>query len=120
MALYVNTKDANALLNKLKKAIRDNQVRTWEIDQDGDYTYVPEQWKNEAWIRYRETRPTPQCLVFGIVARKSKLLTKTVYGIYMGRFAEMLSTHFDDDFDSIEISSKLVRDVDVFNPDMYK
>lgn len=40
-------------------------------------------------------------LIFGLVGQKDITMTKPIYGVYHGRFSEMLLTHFDLDFSNI-------------------
>lgn len=97
MAILITTDKPAALLASIRKAIDDKKVVTWSYDRAGDFTHDPEQWKNEAWLR-----PTVEKarLVFGILKPKSKTsLSHTLYGVYHGRFIEMLATHHTGEFD---------------------
>lgn len=109
MAIFVSTEKASELLAEIKKAIDIHEIVTWEYDSDGDFTHVPEQWKNKAWLRpYIETNR----LVFGIVDRKDVNLSLDEYAIYHGRFIEMLLEHFDKQCGEIQVSP-LGTDYDV-------
>ena len=90
------------LLDKILEQIDNGIIDTWEIDSDGDLTHTPYQWKGEAWFQYR---PNESELIFGIVARRDKKMSKVIYGLYHGRFSEMLLTHFDSQIKEITISS---------------
>lgn len=96
MAVRVFSSSPRSLLNEIKAAIQDGTVETWSVDAEGDFTHVPEQWKNRAWFRpvVRDDR-----LVFNIISSKSIKMSKVVYGVYHGRLIEMLLTHFDTKFD---------------------
>ena len=52
-------------------------------------------------------------LAFGILKRADVKLSKEIYGVYHGRFAEMLLTHFDDDFSLIETTAMPVSGLDI-------
>lgn len=95
MAIMIFTSKPNDLLVDLKKAIDAKLIETWAYDNDGDLTHTPDQWVHKAWLR-----PFVQqgVLTFGLLGRKNEDMTKTVYGVYHGRFIEMLLTHFDDRF----------------------
>lgn len=95
MAIIVDTTSPADLLKKIKKAIDDGKVRSWSYDMDGDFTHDSEQWKNKAWLRPKVYSGE---LRFGILKQKDVNLTKQVYGLYHGRFIDMLLTHFDDYF----------------------
>jgi hypothetical protein len=102
MAIFVQTEDPDGLLSAVKKAIDDDRVRTWSYDSDGDFTHTAEQWKNSAWLRPRKEDGR---LIFNIVPPQGKTITKTLFGIYHGRFIEMLLTHFDRKFTRASISA---------------
>jgi hypothetical protein len=95
MAVSFVTTDPSGLLRAIKDQIDKKKIETWSYDSAGDFTHAPEQWKRKAWLR-----PSVQngALVFNIVSRNDETLTKVVYGIYHGRFIEMMLTHFDGSF----------------------
>ncbi|MBZ5532078.1 MAG: hypothetical protein LAO20_11660 [Acidobacteriia bacterium] len=96
MAIRVITSQPNALLAAIKKAINERHVDTWSYDADGDFTHTPPQWAKKAWLR-----PTIQsgALVFNIINPQGVTITKEIYGVFHGRFIEMLLVHFDGSFD---------------------
>jgi hypothetical protein len=102
MAIYIQTDDPAGLLSAVKTAIDDDHVRTWSYDSDGDFTHTAEQWKNGAWLRPRQEEGR---LILNIIAPRGKTLSKLLYGIYHGRFIEMLLTHFDKKFDRASASA---------------
>jgi hypothetical protein len=95
MAIIVKTSSPSGLLKLIRKAIDDKKVETWSYDSDGDFNHTPNQWKGKAWLR-------PKTYVgelrFGILGPQNTTMSKTIYGVYHGRFIEMLLTHFDVDF----------------------
>lgn len=95
MAVNIQCSDPQALLSAIKTAIRTGVVNTWLVDEDGDFTHAPEQWKYKAWFR---TNVSAERLTFNILAPRGKQLSRVVYGVYHGRFIEMLLNHFDLQF----------------------
>ena len=77
----------------------------------GDYTMTPSQWHKQAWMRPQEK--AGMIVKFGIIPRRDAKLSKEVYAVYHGRFAEMLLAHFDNNIQSLEISPMLVHGIDV-------
>ncbi len=112
MAIYIKLRKTFSLKEEINKFIDQGIISTWIYDSDGDYTHLPTQWKNEAWIHFHEFNKNQNQVVFGIISRRSVRLTKTIYAVYHGRFAEMLLTHFDTIIDEITISSQLIKDID--------
>lgn len=110
MAIYIRTANPQGLLDNIRESIENKEVQTWTQDEEGDFTHVS-QWKNKAWF-------TPQVqegqLAFGLIGRKDEPMTKLIYGIYHGRFAEMLLTHFDSNIEELQLTSKGVEKLDSF------
>lgn len=92
MAVIVSTDQPQELLNAINTAIKKGHVTTWSVDSDGDFTHTPEQWRYKAWFT---ARISGESLVFNIVPRKNTAISSQVYGVYHGRFIEMLLVHFD-------------------------
>lgn len=95
MAVIVTTDDPTGLLKAIKKAIDDKAIVTWSYDKDGDFTHTPDQFIYKAWLI---PKIYPGELRLGILKRKDENLSIFLYGIYHGRFIEMLLTHFDKAF----------------------
>jgi hypothetical protein len=90
MKLEIGVSRPKAFLNRIKAAIDDGTVATWSYDADGDFTHTPKQWVNKAWLRpsVDETEGT----ITLVVVHNTDA---TVKGVYLGRFAEMLVSHFE-------------------------
>ena len=112
--IYIRLKDITAatLIKRLKELIDQNGIQTWEYDSMGDYTMTPPQWHKQAWMRPQEE--SEMIVKFGIIQRRDVKLSKEVYAVYHGRFAEMLLAHFDTNIERLEISPMLVKGVDVY------
>lgn len=96
MAIRVFCDQPEALLKEIKEAVREKRIETWKIDKDGDFTHSPKQWENLAWLRPRVLEDR---ITFFILGAKDRVMSRTTYGVYHGRFVEMLLTHFDEKFD---------------------
>jgi hypothetical protein len=94
MAVYAYTETPHSLLRSIKEAIEQEKIETWSCDSDGDFTHTPPQWKRRAWLR--PTVEEGQRIVFNIIPPKNRRISRLIYGVYHGRFIEMLLTHFDD------------------------
>ena len=102
MAIIVSTDDPRGLLSAIKQAVNNDTIATWSYDDDGDFTHTADQWKYRAWLRakVREDR-----IIFNILPPKAKTISRAVYGIYHGRFIEMLLNHFDEKFKSVSATA---------------
>lgn len=115
MAIYVRMNQAHTLVDKINKKIDNGEISTWAYDQDGDYTHLPVQWINEAWITYKGVRADEDIACFGIIPRRQKPLSKTVYAVYHGQFIEMLLKHFDDEIDVVWTTARLIKGIDIID-----
>ncbi|MHA6889737.1 hypothetical protein [Ralstonia pseudosolanacearum] len=95
MAIIVRTENPKGLLSEIKRAFDDEKIATWSCDEDGDFTHTAAQWKSCAWFR---ARVEDNRLVFNIIPPRGKVISRVEYGVYHGRFIEMLLSHFDDKF----------------------
>lgn len=98
MAIIVKTSNPSSLLQAIYKAIDNKKVETWLYDQEKDFTHEPSQWKNQAWLR---PKIYPGELRLGLLGKEGVVMKKLLYGVYHGRFIEMLLTHFDDQFSTV-------------------
>ena len=102
MALLIKTDNPDSLLAEIKKAIRDGKIETWNVDDDGDFTHNPPQWRNKAWFR---PKVSAGVLIMRILTPKGTHMNSIVYGIYHGRFVEELLMHFDRKFSQVEATA---------------
>ena len=110
MAILVQTNNPKGLLDDIIKNIENKIIQTWSVDDDGDFTHVS-QWKNKAWFKAYVQNGR---LEFGLIGRKDEPMSKMIYGIYHGRFSEMLLTHFDSTIEDISLTSKGVKGLDSY------
>lgn len=52
MAIFVNVRSPQKLLDDIKSLITIGEIQEWTIDDDGDFTLSDERLKNEAWQNY--------------------------------------------------------------------
>lgn len=114
--IEIHTDDPHRLIERINEAINKNQILTWIVDSDGDYTHSLSQWKECAWMRCKYDALDPTILRFVIIEPRTQKLSKAVYGVYHGRFAEMLLTHFDTSITSLSISP-LLTSYDIYSKD---
>ena len=102
MAVVVKTENPRGLLSDIRRAIDEDKVRTWSYDADGDFTHTTDQWAHRAWLRprVREGR-----LIFNVVPPRTRDISRAVYGVYHGRFIEMLPDHFDMQFTDVSATA---------------
>jgi len=91
MALTISTTDPDGLLKAIKEGIEKRQIETWACDSDGDFTHSPVQWNKKAWLRPKSANGV---LSLELVTLKDVKVSAEIYGVYHGRFIEMLLAHF--------------------------
>jgi hypothetical protein len=103
MAVIVTPKTTpQALLDEIRAKMGTDEIDTWVLDSDGDFTHSPPQWNKKAWLRPLIKDGN---LVFRIFPPKATNISSTVYAVYHGRFIEMLLQHFDDSFTEAKASA---------------
>ncbi len=95
MSILFTTNKPKTLLERLRSCIDQNHIETWAYDGNGDFTHTPDQFRYKAWMR---PYVLSEGLMFGVVGRNDQRLTRGLYGIYHGRFAECVTNHGDDLF----------------------
>lgn len=108
MSIYVKSTNPRLLVENIRSKIKLQEIKTWTVDKDGDFTHSTEQWENCAWI-CPKIEDENRRVVFYILGRKDRNVSTLEYAIYHGRFVEMLLTHFDSVCDSIEVSALASR-----------
>lgn len=97
MAVRFFTDKARSLLAAIKAGIDEGRIDTWSYDSDGDFTHTTHdgQWENRGFLR---PDPRDDRLLLNIIFGRSEAQQRIVYGVYHGRFIEMVITHFPGRF----------------------
>lgn len=109
MAVIVTSDDPDKLRSQLQHLVKFGSIRTWDLDSDGDFTHASTQWGNKAWFRLKTHKNKLQ---FGIISSKRHPMTKELYGVYHGRFAAMLLTHFDTEIRTLVLTPNPEPEID--------
>ena len=107
MAIILKLKNKRAIdiVNEINIFIDDGRIRVWECDAEGDYTHTSSQWNKLSWFRHHMPKEGDNWdLKFGIIGNKDFEMSRALYAIYHGRFAEMLLTYFDNDIEEFMIT----------------
>lgn len=105
--IVVHTQDPHGLVDNINEAIKNGRIVTWSFDSEGDYTHNLDQWKEKAWLRCVFDVTDSTLLRIVIIEPKMQKLTKAVYAVYHGRFAELLLAHFDNEITDLSITPLL-------------
>ncbi len=112
MAIHITCiNTAQNLKESIFELLDQEEVDTWVMDNEGDFTLTPPQWREKAWFRCSSSDGKE--LVFGIIGRRDKQMSKIIYAVYHGRFVEMLLTHFDMEIKEIRMTSLLEKGIDL-------
>ena len=97
------TTDAKGLWARIKKAIEDEEIKTWEFHDDKVYfTHKAPQWNKKAW--FKATVGTG-VLTFNIVKPKSSEISTEIYAEFHGLLIRMLLADFNKSFSSAQASA---------------
>lgn len=130
--LIVNTTviSPQDLKDKIMSALKshDKNLQALYLDDEGDishlgYTYDTDssgatyksydEYTDKAWLHFSKLEDT--AIFFGLITRKYGYLTKQVYSWFHTTFAEFILNEFDEFVEEIHISSKLTKEIDIFN-----
>lgn len=100
MAVKIRASNPADLLSKIKKAINEGRIKTWNYETYHEkqyFTHVTSdnQWRGKAWLlpKFEE-----DLLVLNIITPQNLTVSTVAYAVYHGRFIEMLLTHFENEF----------------------
>lgn len=118
MAIKLKLNDnisASAINDRIKALINESTIQTWLVDEDGDYTLSNSQSRNQAWFKsyIQQGGNDSWDMAFGIIGRRDMGMSCAIYGIYHGRFAEILLTYFDKEIKELQITPQK-DDLDLF------
>ena len=113
MAVIIRTSNPKHVLNLFKSNVANRDITTWLVDLDGDFTIANPKWTYMAWMRPMILEDDDR-LVFGFVSSRKYEITKGLYGIFHGRLATTILSHYDNIINSIEIEPQLNPEYDVF------
>lgn len=111
MAVIIKTNNPQNILELFENHVRRRDITTWIVDADGDFTIANPKWTFMAWMR---PILEEEQLVFGFVSSTKYEITKGLYGIYHGRLAATILSHYDNLIDSIFIDPRLNGKYDCF------
>jgi hypothetical protein len=100
--LHIPTTRPQALLTKIQDAVREKEdpnghtIDTWELDAEGKFVHTGSggQWKRRGKLKGSAGTGG---LNFRFEPGADKVDAKNVYGVYHGRFLELLINHFRSD-----------------------
>src|SRR5690242_17895706 len=102
MAITFFTQYPEALLMRVRESIKNGHVRTWSVSNIFSvecFTHIPSQFFNEAFLKpSTEKGLVLNSLVMNIFPKRGSVLSHELFGIYQGRFIEMMTNHFSDGF----------------------
>ena len=119
MAIYVKTSNPKEIISKIKHGIEKGKIDTWKCDSNDYFRHTQNLWDeiikgNDMFFKpiYSNGK-----LIFGLTCNKKQQLPRKPYGIYHGRFIEMLINHCSDFIDEISVSIKNVKYIDDYEID---
>lgn len=98
MAIKIMTASPKAFLNAIRTAIDNDSVRTWEYDKEGRFNHTPKEWSGKALIRARVEEGRSVTFLILAPDGKDTINPAGAYGVFQGRFVEMLTNHFRSKF----------------------
>lgn len=97
MALKIFSHHPAALLSKIKKAIDDDKVATWSYNANNEFDHATRNWTGLCKFKVTICDGYLLCTANPPAGQKH-FANRDVFGVYQGRFSEMLMNHFLGDF----------------------
>lgn len=110
MAIFVNVRSPQKLLDDMKSLITIGEIQEWTIDDDGDFTLSDERLKNEAW--FHPYLLSDDVLIFGIIGRKNVKMSMSLYSAYHGEFIKTLLNNYNRQLDRVSVVPPFSNDFD--------
>lgn len=104
MSITIHTKFPRRLRTLLFEGINEGVITSWLIDDESHLTLNSRIWRNRLWMHIANIEPK-HSITFGIIGRKFEKITMAEFGVYHGRFAEVILANFADIISGIEIPS---------------
>lgn len=105
--IKIKTEKPDDFLKEIINAIETNEIETWTY-KNGYFSHSPEQWLHKAWFK-PEIDLENNKLKFGIYPPNNGKISKSIYGIYHGRFIEMILNHFDEKISKITATALIEK-----------
>ncbi|ODP33057.1 hypothetical protein [Pandoraea sp. ISTKB] len=102
MSLKIFTHKPADLLANIKKAIKDEEIDTWKYNAKNEFDHSTENWTGLCKFTVTVEDGYLHCIAHYPDGQK-KWANDAVYGVYQGRFAEMLMNHFVGQFEFIAV-----------------
>lgn len=99
MALKIFCSNPVGLRVKIKRYIDEGKVTTWSYNSKNEFDHTPSQWSGTAklFLEANDSAGYLLCYVQHPDGFKA-FRNSAAYGVYQGRFVEMLMNHFPGDF----------------------
>lgn len=118
MAILLKVDNPSDFLKKIYADIDDKSIDTWKYNEKGNFTHSTEQWFNEAWINpvlfdHPNYKIYNLCFRFVPSKKYDKKKYGEIYGIYHGRFAEMLIIHYPKNVKALRLTPCPLENYDI-------
>ncbi|MCQ2365793.1 MAG: hypothetical protein MJ056_01325 [Akkermansia sp.] len=107
MAILLQVDNPQTFLSTIYADINNASIDTWKYDNEGDFTHSAKQWFKKAWHRPEPINPRLHNIYnmcFKYVLFDGDAYDHEIYGIYHGRFAEMLIRHYPNDVKALRLT----------------
>ncbi|PAW93172.1 hypothetical protein CKK33_06555 [Mucilaginibacter sp. MD40] len=103
--ITIQTKKADAFKKAIFEAVEDETLKTWEIRESADDSYLlthkPEQWADRALLKFIVDEDN---LVIKTTKWKSRQKDAVAENYFIGRFIEILLQHFSTHFTDLKVN----------------
>ena len=117
MAIIIITSQPEEFLSQLKRRIDRGDVKSWNYDEDGDFTLTNRELANKAWLH---PYIKGDSLILGILGRKNTMLSISDYSSYHSAMIDVLILFFNKVVERITVTQPMVSSYDTHSIDYGK
>jgi len=98
--LTISTGAPLELLKEFIKKVKDNEIKTWVLDEEGDFTTKRDDWRMKCWVRFK---PDDGKLNVYFIPSKKFEFTQELKGIFIGRVISTMYAKFQEHMKELSI-----------------
>lgn len=109
MSIKVKTNTAQRLVANIKRAVDAGEIQTWRRVVHEGVDYYTHDTSSDQWLKQAYIQPSINLngdLSFYVIGVKNITVDQYTFGVYQGRFIQMMIAHFPDDFNEATATSK--------------
>ncbi len=105
MSITIKIKQPERLFYALKKEVQTGKIKSWELDEDGHLTLIPDKYYKKAWF-HPIVDSIKEEITFKYIRVKNSKENKVLYADYHSNLLHVLIVKY---FKRLEIISAMIK-----------